>query len=74
MGNKLGLLNFLATWLWAFPNTAIKLNLDDYLYGKQLCLEFQVLLSFMAMPGIDLMHSLFATSNDDLWIAEDDSG
>jgi hypothetical protein len=40
MGNKLGLLNFLATWLWAFPNTAIKLNLDDYLYGKQLCLEF----------------------------------
>jgi hypothetical protein len=50
------------------------LNLDDYLYGKQLCLEFQVLLSFMAMPGIDLMHALFATSNDDLWIAEDDSG
>jgi len=28
----------------------------------------------MAMPGIDLMHALFATSNDDLWIAEDDSG
>jgi hypothetical protein len=26
-------------------------------------------LSFMAMPGIDLMHALFATSND-----EDDSG
>jgi len=28
----------------------------------------------MAMPVIDLMDALFATSNDDLWIAEDDSG